>query len=148
MVRRNPVTIELPDLWRRLFNVDLEPEGWLRVEEFRDGDDLVVRSELPGIDPDRDVELTVADGVLQIRARKEQRNEQRDENLIRSEFHYGVFVRNVPLPPGVKEEDIRATYRDGVLEIRVPMRNEEEEQEAVRRIAVERAEGNGQRADS
>jgi HSP20 family protein len=91
---------------------------------------------MPGIDPDRDVELTVADGMLQVRARREERDEKKGRNEYRSEFRYGEFVRTVPLPPGVKVEDIKASYKDGILEIRVPVGAEAES--SVKRIAVAR----------
>jgi HSP20 family protein len=111
---------EMPDLFRRMF--DLEPEsGWLRVEEFVDAGTLVVRAELPDIDPDEDVELSVTDGVLHIRAHREERSEKQDKDLYRSEFRYGSFVRNVRLPEGVESDDITASYKDGVLEVRAPL---------------------------
>jgi HSP20 family protein len=53
----------LPERWRRFVDVDPEYEGWLRTEEYRDGDTLVLRAEVPGIDPDKDVQITVGDGV-------------------------------------------------------------------------------------
>jgi HSP20 family protein len=115
--------LEVPRLFRRLVDLDVEP-GWLRVEEFVDGDMMVVRAELPDIDPDKDVELTVADGVLHIEARREQRTEQKDKDGYRSELRYGAFARNVHLPPGAKVEDITATYTDGMLEIRAPVQPE------------------------
>jgi HSP20 family protein len=134
--RRDQPGFDLPDLWRRFFNLDLPTEGWLRVEEVREGDDLVVRAELPGIDPERDVEVTASDGMLHIRARREERSEEREGETVRSEFHYGSFVRNLPLPSGVQEDDIKASYKDGILEIRVPVG--EEEKEETKRIPVDR----------
>jgi HSP20 family protein len=115
---------EVPDMFRRMFDLDWEG-GWLRVEEFMDEGTLVVRVELPDIDPDKDVELSVAEGVLHIRAQREEKTEKGDKNVYRSEFRYGSFVRNVPLPDGVNVDDITASYKDGILEIRVPMPAEE-----------------------
>src|SRR5579872_4424745 len=66
LVRRE--RLEWPDVFRRFFDTEWLDSGWLRVEEFRDGDDLVVRAELPGIDPDKDVEVSVSDGMLSIHA--------------------------------------------------------------------------------
>jgi HSP20 family protein len=134
LVRREH--FELPELWRRFF----EPEGlgtWLRVEEFVDGKDLVVRAEMPGIDPEHDVEVTIAEGVLQIRAMREARSEQKNKEGYRSEFRYGAFVRSVPLPVGAKEEDVKASYRDGILEIRVP--TGDEAKAAVTKVPVTKA---------
>jgi len=116
---------EIPDVFRRM--ADLDPQsGWLRVEEFVDEGTLVVRAELPDIDPDKDVELSVANGVLHIRAQREEKTEKKDKDVYRSEFRYGSFVRNVPLPEGVKEDDVTASYKDGILEVRVPIATEEE----------------------
>jgi HSP20 family protein len=130
LMRRERVGFDFPELWRRMFDNDLEAGGWLRVEEFRDGDTFVIRGELPGIDPDRDVELSLSDGVLRISARREERKEHKGDDGFRTEFRYGTFVRNVVLPPGVREEDIKASYKDGILEVRIPMPQEEKEPEA------------------
>jgi len=118
LVRRE--RFEFPELWRRLF----EPEftgSWMRVEEFVDGDKLVVRAELPGLDPDKDVELTISDGVLHVRAERQEKWEEKTKEGYRSEFHYGSFQRSVPLPVGTKEEDVTANYTDGILEVRIPV---------------------------
>jgi len=118
LVRRE--RFEFPELWRRLF----EPEftgTWMRVEEFVDGDKLVVRAELPGLDPDKDVELTISDGVLHVRAERQEKSEEKTKEGYRSEFHYGSFQRSVPLPVGTKDEDVTANYTDGILEVRIPV---------------------------
>ena len=118
LVRRE--RFELPDLWRRFFEPELTG-GWMRVEEFVDGDALVVRAELPGLDPDKDVELTISDGVLHIRAEREERSEHKGKEGYRTEFRYGSLQRSVPLPAGTKDEDVKASYHDGILEVRVPV---------------------------
>lgn len=93
----------------------------MKVEEFTEKDHVVIRAELPGIDPERDVDITVTDHTLTIRAerRKEEKVEEKDG--YRSEFVYGSFMRSMPLPMGATEDDIKATYRDGILEVRVPV---------------------------
>jgi HSP20 family protein len=116
---------EVPEMFRRVADFERQ-SGWLRVEELIDDGTLVVRAELPDIDPDKDVELSVANGVLHIQAHREEKTERKDKDVYRSEFRYGSFVRNVPLPEGVKDDDITASYKDGILEIRVPMATEEE----------------------
>lgn len=98
--------------------------GWdsplLRVEEFQDGNTLVVKAEIPGIDPDKDVDISISDGILHIQAERREQTEHKDDNSYRSEFRYGSLVRNISLPPGVKDEDVQASYKDGVLEVRLP----------------------------
>jgi HSP20 family protein len=132
LVRREH--FEFPELWRRFLEPDGEA-GWLRVEEFVEDHNLVIRTEMPGIDPDKDVELTISDGVLHLRATREEKSEQREKDSYRSEFRYGSFTRNVALPSGVKVEDVKASYDDGILEVRVPV---PEAKEAVTRVAVMR----------
>jgi HSP20 family protein len=90
----------------------------MRVEDYVDEGQYVVRAELPGIDPEKDVDITVDDGVLTIRA---ERQEEKKEGG-RSEFRYGSFTRSVSLPAGADEENVAASYRDGILEVRAPVR--------------------------
>ncbi len=109
----------LPERWRRFFDAD-DMEGWMRVEEFHDGDTLVVRAELPGIDPDKDVEVTTSGGFVKIRAHREEKTEHAEKKDYRSEFRYGEFERDIALPEGVDGTAVKATYKDGILEVRVP----------------------------
>lgn len=105
--------------------LEAAPPGALamRMEEFVEGDTLVVRAELPGVDPDTDVEITVADDVLTIAAeRREERTEgEEGKPGYRSEFRYGSYHRSVSLPAGVTADEVSATYRNGILEVRVPV---------------------------
>jgi HSP20 family protein len=122
-----------PESWQQFLDAES-----MRVEEFRDGDMTVVRAELPGIDPDKDVEVVVADGMLRIHAERTQRTTTAPEKgakadkpdteraHYRSEFRYGSFTRVLPLPAGASETDVTATYRDGILEVRVPTAGEVE----------------------
>ena len=90
----------------------------MRLEdEIQDGHYLL-RAELPGIDPAKDVEITVRGGQLTIKAERTERKETKG----RSEFSYGSFVRSVSLPAGANEENIKATYDKGILtvDVRVP----------------------------
>jgi len=89
----------------------------VRVEDFvRDGS-YVIRAELPGLDPDKDLEVQVEGGVLTINA--ERRAEFTDSR--RSEFHYGSFSRSVALPAGADEKHIEAIYGRGILEVTVKL---------------------------
>jgi HSP20 family protein len=85
----------------------------IKVEQFAYADRFVVRAELPGFDPAKQIEITVVNGVLKIHA---ERVEQKPE-ANHSEFRYGTFARTMTLPAGVVEESGLATYRDGILEI-------------------------------
>jgi HSP20 family protein len=92
-----------------------------------DGDTLVIRAELPGIDPDKDVEITIDDGMLHIHAERRQEEKVEEKDLYRSELRYGAFTRTLPLPAGAGEKDVDATYTAGILEIRVPVEQEKVE---------------------
>jgi HSP20 family protein len=131
MALTNRSAITLPDLWSRLMDpIDLTRSA-IKVEEFREDGALVVRAELPGIDPDRDVELTIADGVLRLHA--ERREEHTDDGTdgYRSEFRYGSFDRTLRLPAGTTKEEVAATYRDGILEVHIPMNGDAVEEKRV-----------------
>ena len=97
-----------------------EADDLIRVEEFREDGTLVVRADLPGIDPEKDVELTVSDGMLHIRAERREEEKREEKGYLRQELRYGSLSRTLPLPEGVTESDITATYKDGILEIRIP----------------------------
>lgn len=139
LMRRD--SFDMLEPFRRLMEGDLQT-AWPRVEEFQDGNTMVIRAELPGIDPDKDVDLTVVNDTLHLRATRQQKSEHKDKDSYRSEFHYGSFARTLPLPEGSKEEDISATYTDGVLEVRAPIR-EQAPQQATRKIPVTRSETSG-----
>ena len=102
-------------------NWDWPGEDLIRVDEFREGDTQVIRAELPGIDPDKDVEITVADGMLRINAERRVEEKSQDAGYTRHEMRYGSFTRTLPLAEGATEGDIKAGYKDGILEIRVPV---------------------------
>lgn len=86
----------------------------IRVEEYMAGDQYVIRAELPGIDPLKDVRITYAGGELRLDV---VRKEPTHPDKTRSEFHYGSLFRSIPLPTGVIEKTITARYADGILEI-------------------------------
>lgn len=93
------------------------------IEDYVDGDTYVVRAELPGIDPAVDATVTVENNILTIRG---ERQESKQDKRIR-EIQYGSFSRSVRVPAGTEADDIKATYRDGVLEVRVPIVSDKEE---------------------
>ena len=124
--------------FRRPMNVaHMVPDQMIRVDEFREDDTLVIRADLPGIDPDKDVDVSVHDGLLHIKGRRMEREEETKKTYYRSEFRYGMFERTVALPAGATEKDVLATYKDGLLEVRVPMRTEETE---AAKVPVQRVE--------
>jgi len=109
----------------------LRPIGHpMRLEDFVKDGYYVIRAELPGVDPDKDVEVSVAGGMLTIKA--ERREEKTGKH--HSEFHYGTFSRSISLPEGADEHHIDAVYGHGILEVTVKL--EEKEDRSKRKIPV------------
>ena len=92
----------------------------MRLEEELKDDTLVVRAEVPGIDPDKDVEITLEDGVLRIKAERRSENTEQQEGSFFSEFHYGSFARAIRVPREMVMDDVTASYKDGILEVTCP----------------------------
>ena len=84
-----------------------------RVEVFTRDDDLVLRADLPGIDP-KELELSVEGDQLTI---KGERKTAREGDALYREVSYGQFERTIKLPDNVDPDTVQATYRDGVLEV-------------------------------
>jgi len=127
-VRETPIRwladwFDMPDLFTRLESMrpSMMFTDRIRVEEELHDDKLVIRAELPGIDPDKDVELFVTDGMLRLHAERRKEMKEEHEGRFRSEFSYGSFTRSVALPKGASAADVTATYTDGILEITIPV---------------------------
>lgn len=95
----------------------------LRIEEFTKDGEFQIHAELPGIDPETDLEIDVSQGVLTIQGKREEKYEAGKH----SEFYYGRFLRSVSLPMGAQEDQIKATYQDGILRISIPVGEQAEE---------------------
>ena len=115
------------DEWMRMmpfrsmpFSHGREAGDFIRVEEFQEDGTLVIRADLPGVDPDKDVAVTVSDGILHIDAERRTEEKREEKGYLRQEVHFGLLSRALPLPAGVTEADITAAYKDGVLEVHVP----------------------------
>ncbi len=94
--------------------------AWMpKIDVRSKGDDIVVRAELPGIDPDG-VDIEVTDGVLTIKGERKAEEEREGEGWLIRESSYGSFERSMVLPEGVDPGAIRADYKDGILEVHVP----------------------------
>jgi HSP20 family protein len=108
------------------------PAQAFRVEDYYQDNRYVVRAELPGLEPDKDIQVTVEGGVLTIRA---ERQEEHKEGH-RSEFRYGALSRSVKLPDGAVADQVTASYDKGILEVSVPV---QEATAASRRVEISKA---------
>lgn len=98
---------------------------WMpRIEAGLEGDSFVVRADLPGVKKD-DIQVEVTDDAIIISGERRHEHEEEGEGYWRSEREYGRFYRSIPLPEGAIAENAQATFKDGVLEIRMPAPPEE-----------------------
>jgi HSP20 family protein len=89
------------------------------VELFEREGHLVVRADLPGLTKD-DVHVEVTDEALTIEGERRSEHEERQGGFFRSERRYGTFHRQIPLPEGVNPDQVKASFKDGVLEVSMP----------------------------
>ena len=89
------------------------------IDVYETRDDLVVAVELPGV-REKDIHLSMTGDVLSVRGQRGIAAEAREENYHRIERWSGTFERHVQMPIPVQVEKIRASYRDGVIEVRLP----------------------------
>lgn len=93
------------------------------LESFRHNGSFVVRMDLPGVNP-KEVHLTADQGCLTIEGERKRGGEIEESSLLRDEVCYGLFRRSVAIPDGVKTDQMKAKYHDGVLEITAPLEEE------------------------
>ena len=109
-----------------------ETQSWVpAVDVWETENDIVYAFDLPGIPEDK-ISLEFEDGALTVSAERERTTELSEEKLYRFERRFGTFSRTIALPQGVNEEQIKADYHDGVLEVRIA----KPEQPKPRRIQI------------
>jgi HSP20 family protein len=97
---------------------------WLPpVDMFATNDDLVLSVELPGVD-EKDVNVSITGDLLTIKGERRFENQVKEQELLHVERTYGKFERMIQLPMAVQTDRVKATYRDGVLEIKLPKAEE------------------------
>ncbi|MEC3956667.1 Hsp20/alpha crystallin family protein [Nocardia sp. CDC153] len=131
-----PMLSDFNDLWNSMLRPASPGFGTflLRLEDAVEEGRYVVRAEIPGVeDPAKDIEVSIQNGQLAIRAERSERHVEKG----RSEFSYGSFVRAVTLPAGAQDEGVEATYGKGILTVTVPLA---EPQPAAKSVEVKSAE--------
>jgi HSP20 family protein len=100
--------------------------SWLpSMDVFEQDGKLTVKVDLPGVKQD-DVSVEIDQGSLVIKGKRQSEQEVRRENYYRMERSSGSFYRRLPLPEGIKPDDIKASFKDGVLEVQLPKPTEKE----------------------
>lgn len=106
----------IPDVFR-LLEEEFGDRHPIRIENYFDNGTYVVRAELPGMDPDADIHITVEGDELHLYAERKPSKHERSH----TEFAYGAFARRVRLPAGADAGHCKADYDAGILEIRTPV---------------------------
>jgi HSP20 family protein len=93
------------------------------VDIYETENEIVVRADLPGIDPN-DIDIRIENNVLTIKGERRMQQEVKEENYYRGEAAYGTFNRSFTLPSAVDEDKINAEFRVGVLKITLPKKEQ------------------------
>ena len=104
-----------PERWSLPAVLDIEPPV---VDFYEEKDDLVVKAELPGIEKE-DIEVNVTDHTLTIKGEKKKEEAVEEEKYYRSERSFGSFRRSLELPSDVQAEKAKASFKNGILEVRL-----------------------------
>ena len=121
--------------WPALRTTEFAGTTWApRVDVFERDGRLVTKVDLPGMKKE-DMTVQVTDGHLALSGERKQETEETKDNVYRSERQYGSFYRAVPLPQGLKLDDVKATFADGVLEVSVPLPSQHESK--VRKVEIQ-----------
>src|SRR3970282_1751870 len=105
-----------PERWPERERLELEGPV---VDLFEDKNDIVVKAELPGMEKEN-VEVKLTDHMLTIKGEKKKEEEIKEENYYRSERSYGSFIRTLELPADVHADKVKASFKNGILEVRLP----------------------------
>ena len=93
------------------------------VDLYEEKDEIVVKAELPGIDKNN-IEVNLTDHMLTIKGEKKKEEEVKEKNYYRSERSYGSFLRTLELPKDVHADKVKASFKNGILEVRMPKTEE------------------------
>jgi HSP20 family protein len=108
-------------MWRWPSRPEVAETFWSpTIDVFEKDNRLITKVDLPGLKKE-DVKVEVTDSQLVISGERKREIEEKKDNVYRSEREYGSFYRSVPLPEGVKVEDVKATFSNGVLEVSMPV---------------------------
>ncbi len=101
-------------------SIAFEDTEWMPAFDMSETDkELIVKGEVPGMDK-KDINITVSDDMLTIRGEKKHEKKEENEQYHRVERRYGAFSRTMRLPHEVEADKVDATYKEGVLSIRLP----------------------------
>jgi len=117
---------EMDRLFNRVLGVERATEAepvasWMpSIESFVKDGKLVIKAELPGIDA-KDLDLSITDRELVIKGERKAEKDEKEKDYTYREISYGSFERRFLLPEGVKTEDLKAAFTNGILEVSLPL---------------------------
>ena len=126
MIRR-PFSLMEPSWWPRLRMPEIE-EISPKVDIFEEGDNFIVKAEVPGMKKE-EIEVNLTDDMITISGEKKKEEKVEKKDYYRLERSYGSFTRSFRLPKEVQTDKAKATFKDGVLEVKVPKTEEAKKKE-------------------
>ncbi len=122
------MTREMDRLWDSFFEERpgrrVEEREWLpSLDVSETKNDIVVKAEVPGMDP-KDIDISLSNGVLTIKGEKKQEREEKEEDYHLIERSYGTFARSIQLPVEVQSNKVNASYKNGILKVTLPKSEE------------------------
>lgn len=97
----------------------------LAVDLYQDGNNLIAEMSVPGISIEN-TEVNVVDDILKVRGVREEKTEKKGKNYFAREIHRGSFERSIRLPSAVVANETKASYKDGVLKVTMPLKKASE----------------------
>jgi len=138
LMRPEPLTADFDRLFNTLFDRNQSAQRWVPAMDLVEHEDsFLLRADLPGLGQD-DVNIELNDGSLTVSGERKAEHEQRERGFYRLERQFGKFSRTLTLPDGIDGDAIKASFTNGVLEVRIP----KPEERKPRKIAI----GNGKPA--
>ena len=113
------------------------------LESFVENDKLVIRADMPGVDPEK-VEVSLEGNTLTIRGKREERHDRNERGYLHREFRYGSYERAIELPAGIRADDLKASFTNGVLEVTMPLPQEL----VTRKVPVQIERSNGAKSEA
>lgn len=120
---------DIDRFWRQMFRPtyhwprNWDGNGYLPIDVYNDGDNLVVRAELPGVGLE-DVDVAITENTLTIKGEHKVEKEVKEENYLHREHRAGAFRRSIALPPDLDTEKAAATHENGILTVTIPKSEE------------------------
>jgi HSP20 family protein len=139
LMRPEPLTADFDRLFSSLFDRSTAVQRWVPAMDLVENDDhFLLRADLPGL-TEGDVNIELHDGSLTIAGERKAEHTQQERGFYRLERQFGSFSRTLTLPEGIDGEAIKASFTNGVLEVRIP----KPEERKPRRIPIGGTSANG-----